>query len=627
MASSLSPSSPFALPEQFDKALRVYYVAFVEFVDYRPDAYQPPPSPRQAKSRDRLRRMPRVPFAELSTDVYDELRRRQQFDARPDTTPDKLPANEGFHPKRNQTRSHLAVLQQARFKDLVMDVLAEVIRRSPGLTDASELNLPGNETPPSISVPVMDKPPAPRTITTTTNASAPYQERQEIGMVDERLPVARTLHTATLVPEKSTMVEKSDDSDDSEDDGGSSTASPQRSPRKILEPLRAAPPAPVLQVEPARSPAEPLRSPMEIQMQQQQSQQVPQLPPARSMESPQSPSQTSPRNPQRDIFAQLQEKYSSLEEKAYEMETEITTLRVNLVEKDKQLELLSGTVEDKGSEEKIRELEEELFRTRAANKKMTIEVQLMETDLDKFKEERKKYATTREVVGLDEHESLQAKLQNQSQVIEEVRAETVQLISKLRELTEADKAWRTRVERLGQQVKALEVENTRLRTQQSESAQVVLNGRESASLRSSAGGFQKAVMAPGGAVEQKSFATFQMYVDEVLRLAPYVGAAEEDDEQVKTRFVDAVRMLVGAARQVSGDDETPLRTVATNQQSSATTKLKLKTRITAACNNVAVAAKMQCVSAGLAPVSVLDAAVAGLVSSVVELVRVVKIRG
>jgi len=70
-------------------------------------------------------------FQDLCTDVYDELIRRQ---ANSETTWSQvpfLPAQAGFHPKRNQARGKLATLRPLRFQDLTSDVRYELGRRFP----------------------------------------------------------------------------------------------------------------------------------------------------------------------------------------------------------------------------------------------------------------------------------------------------------------------------------------------------------------------------------------------------------------------------------------------------------------------------------------------------------------
>ncbi|KAI0292527.1 hypothetical protein BC826DRAFT_1105422 [Russula brevipes] len=83
----------------------------------------------RSTARQKLTRLTRQQFQELSTDVYDELIRRT-------TNSDSnqvpfLPVRDEFHPKRNQARQKLATLPLNRFKDLSSDVYYELLRRYP----------------------------------------------------------------------------------------------------------------------------------------------------------------------------------------------------------------------------------------------------------------------------------------------------------------------------------------------------------------------------------------------------------------------------------------------------------------------------------------------------------------
>ncbi|KAF3932743.1 hypothetical protein ABW19_dt0205391 [Dactylella cylindrospora] len=105
------------------------------------------------KARDKLLRLTKIQFQELSTDVYDELQRRQgagdrlssasnvtkvgpATDLPEGSTPYLMPRTE-FHPKRNQARQKLSTLPTARFRDLATDVFYELERRYPQFTGGS----------------------------------------------------------------------------------------------------------------------------------------------------------------------------------------------------------------------------------------------------------------------------------------------------------------------------------------------------------------------------------------------------------------------------------------------------------------------------------------------------------
>uniref|UniRef100_V5EZQ6 GIT Spa2 homology (SHD) domain-containing protein n=1 Tax=Kalmanozyma brasiliensis (strain GHG001) TaxID=1365824 RepID=V5EZQ6_KALBG len=86
----------------------------------------------RSNAREKLTRLSKQQFTELSTDVYDELMRRQNSLRNGNSQP-FLAVRDEFHPKRNQARQKLATLPKNRFKDLASDVFFELERRFPEL--------------------------------------------------------------------------------------------------------------------------------------------------------------------------------------------------------------------------------------------------------------------------------------------------------------------------------------------------------------------------------------------------------------------------------------------------------------------------------------------------------------
>ncbi|KAG8752017.1 component of the polarisome, partial [Ceratobasidium sp. 423] len=96
------------------------------------------PQNSRANAREKLTRLTRQQFQELSTDVYDELMRRNENEKGGAETP-FLPVRDDFHPKRNQARQKLATLPAIRFKDLSSDVFYELGRRYPEFKEPETL--------------------------------------------------------------------------------------------------------------------------------------------------------------------------------------------------------------------------------------------------------------------------------------------------------------------------------------------------------------------------------------------------------------------------------------------------------------------------------------------------------
>jgi len=66
--------------------------------------------------REKLTKLSKQQFHELSTDVYDEMKRKVDCKIKPAL--EQLPflqVRDEFHPKRNQTRQKLATLPPERF--------------------------------------------------------------------------------------------------------------------------------------------------------------------------------------------------------------------------------------------------------------------------------------------------------------------------------------------------------------------------------------------------------------------------------------------------------------------------------------------------------------------------------
>lgn len=189
-------------------------------------------STKSNKARDKLLRLSPTQFHELSTDVYDELRRRQQATPppgrppRPDIPPFLQPRPE-FHEKRNHARQRLASLQHKRFRDLATDVFYELERRFPQF--ASIRGRPSNGYPPG----GYGYPPPPRSQSRGppgrmgrgysgsgpgSPMGPPPRQASLASMNGDQGPLPKSFQSNTMVPNKSTMVEEDDDLAGIEDD-------------------------------------------------------------------------------------------------------------------------------------------------------------------------------------------------------------------------------------------------------------------------------------------------------------------------------------------------------------------------------------------------------------------------
>lgn len=130
-----------------DSDLLHHYKVLKQFLDILDDTSARAKSnlSRAARAREKLLKLSAAQFKELSTDVYDELKRRiDESRSEPLFLLPKLT----FHPKRNQARQKLSLLPQLRFKDLVLDISYEIERRQLHVPQAAQ-SPPQHATPQS----------------------------------------------------------------------------------------------------------------------------------------------------------------------------------------------------------------------------------------------------------------------------------------------------------------------------------------------------------------------------------------------------------------------------------------------------------------------------------------------
>jgi len=120
-----------APPSHLDEQLQIHHRVLR---DYLHATSLGEPLQPHSRARDKLLRLSPTQFQELSTDVYDELLRRQDERRHPPSQ-NQIPAyllpRANFHPKRNQARQKLSTLAPKKFAELATDVLYELERRHP----------------------------------------------------------------------------------------------------------------------------------------------------------------------------------------------------------------------------------------------------------------------------------------------------------------------------------------------------------------------------------------------------------------------------------------------------------------------------------------------------------------
>ncbi|KAK9456710.1 hypothetical protein V1511DRAFT_456970 [Dipodascopsis uninucleata] len=622
-------------PAPFEQVLRKHYSAFASFLNVSDDIVLPPPSPRQAKSRERLHRMPRVPFVELSTDIHDELQRRIKEADSTNTgmkVPSSLEPKSEFHPKRNQTREHLSVLQQPRFRDLVLDVFFEVVRRVPitplyshGSYSSTNLQskLPQIQYHSHSSSNVSNNEQTHRA--TGSSSSISTNNSNNIGR-----PLPRTFQATTVVPSKSVMVEKSDDDEEEEEEEEKEEEKEEEGVRKGNEEADENFDKQTVSFEPNSNESVNNASNFNYRYKGESSFGNRSSPVNRS-----SVEQLQTANDQEiiELTDELKTTRANLEKEVTAnsgLQTLVDDLRANIQLKDNELSELHGIIElERASMAKI---QNDFNTITAANKKLSFQVNLLETEVDRLKamsppprspshatpviiqpsspnfERHREYEDL-----LAEHERLKLKLQEQHQVTEQVRVEALKFISEMRTLASFESTNREKANQMMNRISVLETENRRLREQIDAPELSIEHDRTYTKTKLP---LDSPYISESGMIALSDFQNFHSIVDDVLRIAPVVS-----ETKIESLFMESVRSLITCVKNILAEAD-GLDTGMTGSQSST----KVLSRVSVTTNNLVLAAKNHVLSAGIAPVSVFEAAVASTVNSVVDLVKVAKLR-
>ena len=243
---------------------RVYYIELLNFfrTDRSPTSLL---TPSRSNAREKLTRLSRQQFAELSTDVHDELKRRQNES---ESVP-FLPGRDDFHPRRNQARQKLATLPKNRFRDLASDVFFELERRFPELpaelrpepiedifaarssvasarTEAAAPPVPGAAAAPVDSRQPLASPATGTAISTDASDKAAEAQRQQSAEAQRQLAAAmaeaqQLSSPQVFVPARSTAVEESTGAPYADREAGDRDAAvPREAPADVDPTLSAA---------------------------------------------------------------------------------------------------------------------------------------------------------------------------------------------------------------------------------------------------------------------------------------------------------------------------------------------------------------------------------------------------
>lgn len=601
---------------------------------------------RPTKARDKLLRLSPTQFHELSTDVYDELLRREDDRRRPGgIVPPFLPPKSSFHPKRNQARQKLSTLPAERFRQLATDVYFELERRiprfvnshSPSGSVASSFRSQGRPGPPNGMPRQNSQPngfrggPGGPGMGMRPNGLGPgpgpgpglgpgqglgpgYQspspQDEHPPRLDSRSrsgssagsygrPLPKTFQSNTMVPNKSTMVE--DDETDEEDE--------EFGLDKVVSGISSKHSA------------------------------------SRSMGSDQD------REIIRDYETQvvdLQGKIAELEEKLSATELEVETNKNRHQDHEREKDEWSSARADLGtrlaeSQSAMDNLHAELEKAhqdrsqhetdlRAETERTISDMQL---ELDDMKREnealRAETVEAQPAVNTEELNDLREQLTKQRQLTDEVRNNAAQFLQEMRLLSEQSELAMENEEQLRSQITSLEVENEEWKSRYTK-AKTQLRTLRATSMglsvqpTSTAFSARQELLSDKGLVQDMDVTAYQIAIDELLH------AARESSPDT---LMQKAKNVVGVVRNITAGADGDFSTLASPQSSTSpqaphnsnsTSTSALKSQVSRNANYLVSAARTHATSNGLAPLSLLDAAANNLTASVVEFLKAAGIK-
>lgn len=217
------------------------------------------------------------------------------------------------------------------------------------------------------------------------------------------------------------------------------------------------------------------------------------------------------------------------------------------------------------------------------------------------------------------HQELRSSLLRQDKITTEVKQEAAGFLNQMRALSERSHESQEREETLVREVQKLEKEvqdwQNRYARRRTQSRTLRASAMAVSSQQADAGQLAKDndFRAQDGLVMDIHITRFQIAIDELLH-----SARGDEPNAVLTR----VKPVVVAVRDITID----LGDTQASQDEAIQRKQKLRMKVSATANNLITASRNFAISKGVSPVSLLDAAASHLTSSIIELIRLVKVR-
>ncbi|CAI4219328.1 unnamed protein product [Parascedosporium putredinis] len=271
-------------------------------------------------------------------------------------------------------------------------------------------------------------------------------------------------------------------------------------------------------------------------------------------------------------------------------------------------------------------LRDEMERMRSDHASETRELRNQVADMeDRVEQERRNAAASSNSGNADrelqrENQELQEALREQQSITEEVRRNAQDALREMRMLSQQSSSSYERQEEMERTVVQLEQDvrewrnrytraKTQLRSMRASSLGLPAERDATKYLR------ERGLTADNGLIRDIHVTKFQVAVDETLQLAR---------TEMAEKVMDAMKAVIVGVRRITKDiDETG----ATARNDDFAQQIsKTKTKVSGAANAFITAAKNHANSAGISPVSILDASASHLVAAVVELLQMVKMR-
>jgi len=530
---------------------------------------------------------------------------------------------ENFHPKRNQARQKLATLPPGRFKELAADVLYEIERRYPQTLESLQVDdrrtsnssyssQRSGDNPSFLSNGSNFPPSASRDRFPSNNATGNITTIPEEPGESASETVAKTGLPTNIIPNKSVMVEDgSDEEDDDEPTPKQQLTQPQRiSPRSnslVAKTFLANTIVPNTSTMIEESPSDiedeesgherkgktASSSPSTVSISKSLSSPVfksnafTNASRKRSMSPP-------PKLRTSKSVAQLGEEYTRREE----------LMQEKIVQYEDTIEALK---------ERIAELQGDLNRAEEA---LRIERAKPPPPAPVAPPSPTKDRRIREL--LDNNDRLKEELREQQEVTNDVRREAMELLEEMKAMTSQHDVYLETQSSSTREIARLQSE---IRDWKSRYGQLKVQLRSSAGTAGTHSSTpmridmkSRLVSEDSGLIELSSIKRFQNSIDELL-----LAARQRD---LDGEMMDIMTEVVKATRAITDDLKVGGRAGIEDEPRVK----RLTARLSATANNLITATKNHASSQGLSPVSLVDAAASHLANTVIELVKLVKLR-